>query len=833
MARLYAEVKRAAWAPAACFLLVALILFWRFFLLGEVSYDASHLRAFYPWRASHEKDPRPVNPVLYDPLFIYYPQDDLYNQEVKNGNLPLWNPYNFCGHPLLANGRSAMLYPPRWLAHRFLDTASAHTVLLIFHFFLMGLGMYFLCRTCGLSRSGSLLGGLIWMLAGFNQVFLEFEFVTEIGALLPFSLAFVERIFASSGGPQRIKDAVFLSLTSSGMILVGHWQFVMYALLLLAAYGFFRLVRELRRQGLWPSIKCGLWVTLGVGLGILLCSAQLLPSLECSTLHQRLPNTFDRVFLGNRFRPENFLTLLVPDILGTPVDGFGLTGMHSVQNYFEQTAYVGVFPLILAGASLLWNFRRSLTWFFGAISIFVVACAAGTVAYWPLFRFAPGFVYFTPSRILFLFAFGVAVLAALGADRLLQDRKRCRRFCILVSGGAVISLAIAGAAMIIVQFLPDVFRGILAHYGPLGLFQPLFPGQTRQERILEVVQMMLSFYNWSSFSLLLPGIVASVSALLLWLYGTGRISGRRLVAALSVLVVLDLLPLGLKFNPTARREALFPPVPSLSYLKDKTGLFRVAGLYAGGHPNCFLPYRIQELCGYDSLIPKRFYSLAVGINGDMREIMVVLDRVKSYNKGLADLMNIRFHYIAPVPGLPTLLGKEVYKGKDLILRENETALPRAFLVRSSTLFKSQLDLLLAMLDPQFDPRKAAFLESEPPASLEMKAWARPLPLRDEVAVTSYRTDGCSISASLKEKGFLIISDTYYPGWKARVNGVEVPIFPAYYAFRGIHLPAGRFQVEVSYEPESFRKGVLLSLAGLSLLSGLVLFAIFGCRQRAD
>jgi uncharacterized membrane protein YfhO len=77
----------------------------------------------------------------------------------------------------------------------------------------------------------------------------------------------------------------------------------------------------------------------------------------------------------------------------------------------------------------------------------------------------------------------------------------------------------------------------------------------------------------------------------------------------------------------------------------------------------------------------------------------------------------------------------------------------------------------------------------------------------------------------------VVTDTYYPGWRAFVDGVERPIYPADVAFRGVLLPPGRHTVEMRYEPLSFRAGLAVSAAALAVTAGLAMYGLAGRRRR--
>ena len=98
------------------------------------------------------------------------------------------------------------------------------------------------------------------------------------------------------------------------------------------------------------------------------------------------------------------------------------------------------------------------------------------------------------------------------------------------------------------------------------------------------------------------------------------------------------------------------------------------------------------------------------------------------------------------------------------------------------------------------------------------------PGNSSVEIVSYGTENLEFAVHAERPGILVVSDAYYPGWNAYVDGNATPIFPADYAFRGVFLEPGDHRVTMAYEPESVRNGIIISLiAALALGIGVILF----------
>jgi hypothetical protein len=128
------------------------------------------------------------------------------------------------------------------------------------------------------------------------------------------------------------------------------------------------------------------------------------------------------------------------------------------------------------------------------------------------------------------------------------------------------------------------------------------------------------------------------------------------------------------------------------------------------------------------------------------------------------------------------------------------------------------DVLLARLSaPDFDPMAMSYVEG--PGAIP------PSP-RPGHAATIVRDDPevVEIDATLAASGLVVLGDSFYPGWRATVDGVSAPIFATNHLFRGVPAPAGAHRIRLEYRPASIAIGAGLSVVGLALLSGLVVSA---------
>jgi len=180
-----------------------------------------------------------------------------------------------------------------------------------------------------------------------------------------------------------------------------------------------------------------------------------------------------------------------------------------------------------------------------------------------------------------------------------------------------------------------------------------------------------------------------------------------------------------------------------------------------------------------------------------------------------DGMNVE--YVVESKGHP----REVILGgasRELRVRGRGSALARAYVVPRAEVIGDWGGVLARLVDESFEPREAVIIEKPPPA----KGWlgGDEEALEWSVGEISYSLNAVEMDVALSERGFVVLSDAYFPGWVAEANGERVRIYRANGAFRAIPLEGGEYRVEMRYEPTSFRVGL-----AISVMSAVALLAI--------
>jgi hypothetical protein len=156
------------------------------------------------------------------------------------------------------------------------------------------------------------------------------------------------------------------------------------------------------------------------------------------------------------------------------------------------------------------------------------------------------------------------------------------------------------------------------------------------------------------------------------------------------------------------------------------------------------------------------------------------------------------------------------------LYEIKSVVPRAYIVTKYSVEKDSVKILQRLSATEFDPLSEVVLDSDvslvPPALSSAR-----------VDIQRYKNSTVTIATATNGESILVLADSFYPGWKAYLDGTETAILRANHFYRAVRLPSGVHQVEFRYEPRSFMIGAMISLATLVLMI-LISILVF-VRQR--
>ncbi len=860
--------KERVWDILVVLLLLVLpfLLFWPVTVGGKTLVPFDNLYAFPPWQAyaEHLGVGVPHNELLNDLLLENYAWKTFILQALRDGQMPLWNPHLFAGVPFLAAGQHSALYPFSVLFY-LLPITQAYGWFTVLHLFLAGLFMHVFLRTLGVGRLGSTIAGITYSLSLFVIVSVDFPMVVAAIAWLPLVLAMTELAIRS----QEAKQAASLplpqflggALALGVQFLAGHAEMSYYVVIVTGFYaasrlGLFWWRERATRRALSLAVLLGGMVVLGVILG----GVQLLPFLELATVNFRQGSATYGEIIGWAYPLRQVITFVIPDFFGNPAHHgyFDLvtrqwtaltqnalgeptnTVFWGIKNYVEAGSYVGLLPILLAIVAILRR-RGRYVWIFACLAGLSFLLSFGFPLYALLYHLLPGYSQLhTPFRWVFPYTVSMAVLAGLGADTLGEAREssspiRRSELAVRVLGWlAMAGGAIGAGASVLVLLAPERLLPLAAAVlARSDLAQTAFPS----------AQALLS-YQWPnlllfSLCLLASGVVLRLSSCHIALHW--REHEYPIWKALAVGVLsLDLLAVAWGFN-TAADPSLgeFTP-PSVQFLLADNELYRITSFNAGGektfNSNVGMYYGLEDIRGYDSIIPKQ-YADFLGLMEKQGELIynrvAPLYEYDSLDSPLLDLFNVK--YVLTTQHIPNPGYSLVYDDEVRIYR-NDDYLPRAFVVYQAQVIEDEETLLDSV--GAMDPRERVLLSKRPPEEYLASGPAGEAGPEAAVQVTEYGINQVVVAVQLQRPGWLVLADSYFPGWKAFLqldegNEQELEIYRADYNFRAVHLDPGANVVRFRYSPMSFKLGVYATFMGLVVVLSITGFWLWGRLYREE
>ena len=680
-------------------------------------------------------------------------------ESIANGRAPLWNRFILAGNPLLGSAGAAVFHPSTWLA-LFLPVPLSWTFTCAFTLFLALLSGWLFFRDLDLDPLPALVGAVGWAFSTYMVFFLGWS-VGLSTASFPLLLLGLRRIARARRGAGVTVAAFLLSFAG------GHPESTFHMVAAAVVYFVWDLLGQERRRrtrALGASL-------LAAVIGLALAGPQLLPILETvqhSSEYRTRRGPVESGHGDQSVEASEAARRLLPAVLPF---AHGIYGKSPVQAEREDgsgmpLAYGGAVLFALAGVAVLpkrgahERRGRSIFLAFVVAGLLIGASAPGLIdllTRLPLFSLALNY------RLVFLAAFGLSALAALGAERLLREG----------SGRALARSALVCAALLGIAFL--LSRGVFRERG-------LAEGFVRSSFALEVV----------------PLVALAVAAALPALRGRGL-----LFAALLVLV----LQRGFEMYgtyPTLPRSEHAPPLTTLASLPAATDPYRVAAPGDVFRPNGAALYGVEDVRGYESLLLARFadtYPLWCAPQH------ASFNRIDDLSRPFLSFLNVRFA-IAPADAAAPAGWRDWARGPEMAIFENPRALARAFAPRRLRTEADPARTLEAMSRAS-DFSDTAWVEG--PASPDVENVPARLSLR------AVGTD-LHVTAESEGRAFVATSIPDWPGWEARSGDETFPLVRVNHAFVGFWVPPGRHDVRLSYRPDSFRYGVALSTAALAALA---------------
>lgn len=698
----------------------------------------------------------------------------LIGQLIRQGEVPLWTSHLCSGIPLTGGAAD----PIGLAAFSLPSPAAALDLFLIVLLLVAAHGAYGLARRCGADRPGAVLAGLAFAGSGYIACQLKHLGIVSTVVWLPVGLGLIDRALAPSQAPHilsasihegpgvaptRARRAVVLAafgLVFAEQVLSGFPQSAYICGLVYGSFALFRACTNRERLG---RVPLSLVVLGGLALATVIGAAAgaivLLPLSELGSMSDRSHALGWEWSTWLAYWPRNALTFVMPYINGDISDNT----YQGPSLFWEDYGYVGATPFLLAvyGAAREW--RRPLVAFAILMTLvaYLIVLGPATPVFALVYMLVPGMKLFRfPTRFLIVVELGLAVLGGIGLTRLGRDLDR-----------------------------------------------------------------------W--FSKLAPNVP------------------RLIVLALCLGTVLDLFVHQPRQNPMVSARAWLAPPQSVEFVRTDTpqprtftpqhrDLHRLAFSMAHGWANLTPYFQLRDVLQpntgggfwnmpsadcYSGIAP-RWY---VDVWGDHnRDGLVVSQLANVYLPGptlqirpaLANVL--RTYGVSHLLSVFAVEGAELplvsYDGVAYIYRVDGAA--RVRFVRAARHVKSEQEAAARLLDITFDPDREILLHEAPttvgPTVGEVGGGSGIVTAAHAV-ITREDSRQLVIEADAPEDGFLLVADTFYPGWIATLDGRPVPVYRANLSVRAVQLPKGAHDVRFVYQAPGFFRGLPITLLAVSIL----------------
>lgn len=785
--------------PFLLFVFITVIFFWQFFLKGLIPLPADLTTGgYYPWLDYKWGNIVGVivkNPILSDSISVFYPIKTLAFDLIKEGQFPFWNQGMFGGYPLFANFQMGLLFPSV-LFYFIFSNPVAWSLQVILQPLLSMVFMYLFLRHLRLNKIPSVFGAISYGFGGFSMIWLEWNTLAATSSFLPLLLLLEDKFISS----KEKRWLILFSVSLGFQILAGYPQVVMFTVVSIFLWF---LVK-------FTCAKDALLLALFGLLGIGLTAIVLLPGFEQFFISQRKIEPVTASFL---YLPwQNFITFFSPDFFGS----------DSTRNFWGQgentlmTNYSGLVTLILASIGVWVNLKRKFQSFIKNRNILLLITFLVLALLISLPNPVAKLFYdlglwggkaASTTRVAFLINFSLSGLASFGIEYLLKrdwvKLYRVSLICLSIVLG--VALGCFSAKTYLLKSLPINFD------------QHFFSNS-----LVTIRNMQVGINN-----LILPMILIIVCLAISQLMRIKRIKIEYLQVLLIVLATLELFRFGWKFNAFSPQKYIFPSTPVTNFLKMHQGERIIGGDVIP--QNMWLPYGVESVNGYDAVYPFTWAKFVAVLNSqeDVKPAGRIAG-VDNINSNLFDLSATKYVLVLKIDkdrkvsenGLIAYKWrsenfKKVFEDKSVVVLEDSASMPRAFLI-SNVVSSSANDSIKKLLSPNFSYRNQAVVVG----NYQLNEG------KDNFIPVSYKeisNNHTQVLTNSFSHSFLVVLDSYYPSWKALIDGVETPIYQTDFAFRGVDVPPGTHQIDFVYYPKSFYLGLIVSFLAVLLL---ILIAFF-------
>ena len=750
----------------------------------------------------------------------------------------LWNPYIFCGIPAVVTSASIRWFDLTSAAYSLTTIVTSSitkdiNATFILSFFLLGFTTFFFMRDLGFNRGASLFTALALAFSTGIMILFFIGHITKLKSLavFPFILMMLFRFQKQI----KLMDILLLVLGLHLLVLSAHVQIVYYFMLVAVIFFAYYFTRSFitKDKFLQKQLLKSIVVFAGASVIAILMSydtySQILEYKPYSTRGtQSVTETQKTDGVQNNsyeyatnwsFSPGEIMTFIIPSYYG-----FGRSTYNGelsrnepieVNTYFGQmpfvdsAMYMGIIIFALGLFALIVRRKEPIIQFFGIVIVLFILISFGKnfpLIYNLLYYNLPMFDNFrAPSMILHVVQIIFPILAGFGVMSIISLRKeRNIKIENALKYSAIALAVIFVLSLLMNDSLTSWFSQRVSNYTETL-------GQSRQAQTYTALTPYMGemFTNDVTIALGLLTIMFGLS----YAYSISKINRDLLLAGLIVLALFDLFRIGNRgasyVDAEMENEQLKEPeyISVINAQNDKAP-YRLLNMKQrdnslgsiSNNGNFNVYFLKEDLYGYSAAKPRSYQD--------------IVDVVSPANFTLWRMLGVK--YIITDKPFPFEYFMEISVSQDSItfVNRNDKALSRIYFV-DNVEEKSSVEILNAMKNNSFDPKKLAFVDK-----LDFKFDKGDS--TNTADITQYKDESVIAKTISSGNNFLFFSTTYLPNWKALVDGVETQTYKTNHGFIGIVVPKGNHNVEFLYQSKGFTIGKYLSLIlNIILFTGII------------
>lgn len=748
--------------------------------------------------------------------------------------IPQWSPYLQGGLPYIGAMHGDVFYPTT-LLRLWLGTAEGITWSFIIALFLAGLFTFRFLRAWRLPFIACVVGGLAYMMCGSIAGYASpgHDGKLYVSAIFPVALLLLTRGVRDG----RAWAWGALAITVAAAELSPHPQLFQYMLLASGSFALWVALATHETVGKLPTAVGirRLGYALGaVVLGMAVGAIQFYPLFKYMPYSPRAAGHTWEEATSFSFPIEETLNAYLPQFSGILDNYWGRNRIHFHSDYF------GAVALFLMGAAFGLSRWKSFKRFWIAAGIVSLLWAfGGHTPLYHLILLIPGNDQFrAPSTMIYVTAFSVAVLAAIGTQRILarQIGPKYAPAWTIAGGVFAVLLTVGGYRLLSGMALSAISQSFDASFREQAMQYYGFAGRAEANSTAAILGA------WRSF------IFVAGGAALVWAYLNNRLTLKVTGIALAGWLIADLWSIERSYwqfmPPASQTFASDPAIDSIKADIARTGPGRTLPLFAGtGLDPMDAYFRKRALMNHLLRTPEGEQGNEFGAY----RIMMSLDSAQiAQNPTFWRHENVRYLYTgldeqslaqatAPM-GLPpfTKLAGPVRNANGSMVYAYRIGAPNPYAwVTAQAVQVPPEQVLPTVLNPRFDPTTVALVDTGSAIQGTTPTSLTPSPNR--ATVKSYEPGKVAIDLAMPAaaNNVLVVSENYYNGWTATSGGTPLTVSRVNYNLIGVALPAGTQHVELTFADPGYATGKTITLVALSLATVLLIVGLVADRRRTD